>query len=369
MALANLITPELATERLTAWLEARPDLSAVEVSDVSVPSANGLSNETVLFQAAWTRDGRREEQRLVARIEPTGEGLAPRYDLEWESKLLRGLAGTGLPVPAVHRYEADRRWLDSPFMVMEHLPGRIPADSPPYFVGGWVFELPPAEKARVAENAIAAIAQVSRVDWQAAGLGFVARDRPGATPLDREIAHFEAWMEWAREDERNPVVDAAFAWVREHRPSEEEPVALSWGDSRIGNVLFGEDHAVTGLLDWEFATLASPELDLGWWLFIQRHFTEPHGIALPEGWPDRDETIAIWERHAGREVRNIDFYEAFSGLRFCVMMVRAAALVKAAGVVPPDSTMAQNNPGTQALAPLIGVAPPQGESSHVISNE
>jgi aminoglycoside phosphotransferase (APT) family kinase protein len=368
MALNNDITPEVARDRLTAWLAAQPGVSAAAISDVSIPSANGLSNETLLFDAAWTQDGVARQERLVARVEPAGAGLAPAYDIVKEARLLQQLAGAGLAVPRVRFVEPDASWLGARFLVMEFLAGRVAADSPSYFVGGWVFDLTPAEKAQVAENAIAQLARVSRVDWEAADLGFLAREEPGATALDREIAYFERWMAWAREDDHNPVVDAAFAWVKANRPAAEEPLALSWGDSRLGNVLYADDRSVAGLLDWEFATIASPELDLGWWIFIQRHFLDPHGIALPEGWPDRAEAIAIWERHAGRTAANIDFHEVFAGLRFCVMMVRAAALVKAAGIVPPDSPMAHNNPGTQVLAQLIGVDAPAGAGAHVIGN-
>ncbi|EHN10662.1 putative phosphotransferase [Patulibacter medicamentivorans] len=369
MALANKITAAVARERLTAWLETQDGISDVEIPEVLVPSANGLSNETLIFDASWTEAGARCEQRLVARVEPSGESLAPVHDVEWEARLLRALAGTGLPVPAIRFFEADASWLDAPFVVMDCLPGKPVPDSPPYFIGGWVFDLSPEDRATVAENAIVAVAQVSTLDPDDLGLEFVDRGKQGADALDRELAYFERWLAWGREDDHNPVVDAAVAWVKANRPTEPEEVVLSWGDSRIGNVLFAEDLSVSGLVDWEFASLGSPELDLGWWLFIERHFTEPHGIQIPEGWPNREQTIAIWERHAGRKARNVAFHEVFAGLRFTVMMVRAVALVKAAGAVPPDSSMAHNNPGTQVLARLIDVPAPTGATSHVISND
>ena len=365
MALTNQLTPEAAARSLTAWLEAEEGVEDVLVADIEIPSANGLSNETVLFTARWTKDGQRSERQLVARVEPVGAGLSPVYDIVKEGRLLQQLGSTDLPVPAVHRIETDTSYLGAPFLVMERLPGKAVPDSPSYFVAGWVFDLAADDRRKVAEHAIRTLGQVARID--PAGFELLERDTPGDTPLDRDIAYYEQWFDWAREGEANPVVEAAFAWVKEHKP-EDEPVAVSWGDSRIGNVLYGPELDITGVLDWEFASLGSPELDLGWWLFIERHFLEPHGLDRTEGWPDRARTIELWEEASGRRAAHIDFHETYAGLRFCVMMVRAAALVKAAGAIPPDSPMAQINPGTQALAPLVGAELPDGVSAHVVSN-
>ena len=60
---------------------------------------------------------------------------------------------------------------------------------------------------------------------------------------------------------------------------------LSWGDARIGNMMFGDDLAVNGVLDWEMVGLGSPDIELGWWLFILRHHTEGIGAPLPPGFP------------------------------------------------------------------------------------
>jgi hypothetical protein len=42
------------------------------------------------------------------------------------------------------------------------------------------------------------------------------------------------------------------------------------------------------------------------------------------------------------------------------MLVRIASLMTAGGLLPPGTTMALNNPGTQLLAGMLGVAPPSG---------
>ena len=40
------------------------------------------------------------------------------------------------------------------------------------------------------------------------------------------------------------------------------------------------------------------------------------GMPLPEAIPDRAETIARYEQISGHQVRDIDYYEVFAGMRF-----------------------------------------------------
>ena len=47
----------------------------------------------------------------------------------------------------------------------------------------------------------------------------------------------------------------------------------------MGNMIFDDDMNVVAVLDWEMAWLGSPEIDLGWWVFFDRYYTE--GIGAP----------------------------------------------------------------------------------------
>jgi hypothetical protein len=47
-----------------------------------------------------------------------------------------------------------------------------------------------------------------------------------------------------------------------------------------------------------------------------------------------------------------------AGIQLTTLMVRVAKLMIAAGIVPPDSSMGQNNPAAHMLADLLGIAPP-----------
>jgi aminoglycoside phosphotransferase (APT) family kinase protein len=370
MALANTRDPQESAAKLTAWLAGKLDgATDLVVSDVQTPQASGLSNETLLFSASWNQDGAARGGRYVARVAPTGPGVFPSYDLVTEQRVMQALAEhSSAPVPATPWVETDPDVLGSTFLVMERLDGQVPADDPPFTAAGWVLELSPEQRATMTENALAALAAVHSVDLDQLGLRFLDRPDRGATPLDQHLTYWRETYDWAREDEINPTIEDGFAWIEANRPAEAEPTVLCWGDARIGNMLIAEDMSINGILDWEMVGLGSPALELGWWLFMQRHHTEGIGAPLPEGFPERDEVCARYTELTGNSVEHIDFYETFAALRLAILMHRAGNMMIAAGLLPPDAPMKFNNPASQLLAKLIGAEAPSGAAQSFIGN-
>jgi aminoglycoside phosphotransferase (APT) family kinase protein len=191
------------------------------------------------------------------------------------------------------------------------------------------------------------------------GLSVLADPGRGLGGLDQQIPHYQRFFENSAAGEPNPTIEAAFDWVKANRPAEERLV-ISWGDARLGNMMFGPDQEVTAVLDWELAGLGSPELDLAWWLFFNRHHTEGVGAPPLPGFPSPAEAVARYQELAGYQVQNLHFYEVFAALRTSVMMVRIAQVMTLGGLLPPGSGMAQSNPASQLLAKLLGLPAPEG---------
>jgi aminoglycoside phosphotransferase (APT) family kinase protein len=369
MALKNIIDTELAAKRLADWLSSKvPDAKDITVTDVQVPGAGGLSNETVLFTATWREGGIEQTRGMVARVQPDGPGVFPDYDLCKEASVIKALAeNTPVPVPDVYFFEDDPAVFGSPFLVMERIDGRIPADDPPFTAAGWVLDLTPEQRRPMWHNSIDVLAQIHGVDWRALGLDFL--DTPdNHSGLDAGLAQWRKTFEWAAEGEPNPTIEAALNWLEKHRPAGDGPKVLNWGDARVGNIIFSDDLAAAGVLDWEMVVLASREQDLGWWLFLMRHHTEGVGLPLPDGIPDRDETVDYYEQITGHRVQNLDYYEVLAGTRLAILMVRAAHLMSAAGLLPPDSPMSQSNPASQLVAKLLDLPAPTGATTTFIGN-
>jgi aminoglycoside phosphotransferase (APT) family kinase protein len=370
MALANTRDPEKSAIQLRDWLSTKlPGATEVAVTDVDIPQASGMSNETLMFNASWTDESGSHRAQYVARVAPQGPGVFPRYDLVTEQRVLHALSQhTDAPVPATPWVETNTDVLGSHFLVMERLSGRIAADDPPFTATGWVLdELNPAQRATMCDNALIALTKVHAADHKALGLDFLDHPELGATPLDQSIADWRNTYAWAAEGEINATIEAGFAWVEANKPGA-EPTVLNWGDARLGNLLISDELGVAGILDWEMVTLGSPEQDLGWWLLLQRHHTEGIGLPLPEGFPDRDAIIARYTELTGHEVKHADFYEAFGALKLSILMHRAGNMMIAGGMLPPDAPMKFNNPASQMLAKFIGAPAPTGTAQSFIGN-
>jgi aminoglycoside phosphotransferase (APT) family kinase protein len=370
MALKNTIDPQRAAPALAAWLAAKlPGADDVRVSDVHVPHESGISAETAMFEAAWREQGTEVRKGLVARVQPITGGVFETCDLGPELMVLRALGEhTDVPVPAALWHERDESVLGAPFLVMERLHGRVPRDDPPFTVAGWVLELNADEQRTLHDNGLRALAAVHAADPHALGLDSLAATHMGGATLADQIASWQRFYAWSADGEPNPTVDAAFAWLHDHRPQDAGPTRISWGDARLGNMIFADDLSVAGILDWELATLGSPEIDLAWWLFILRHHTEGIGAPMPPGFPDAGETVRRYEELTGHRARHLDYYEVYAAMRLSVAMVRAARMMIAAGQLPPDSTMAVNNPASQLLAGMLGLATHAGPTQSFIGN-
>jgi len=369
VAIKNTIEIDLATKKLTDWLVSKlPGAQDITVTDVREPGASGLSNETLLFTATWHEGGVRHTREMVARVQPDGPGMYPEYDLRKQATVIKALADkSSIPVPTVYFFEDDPGVFGSPFLVMQRIDGRIPADDPPFTAAGWVLDLTPEQRRQMWHNGIDALAAIHTVDWRGLGLDFL--DTPeNRSGLDADLAWCRRTFEWAAEGEPNPTIEAALDWLDKHRPDDDRQNVLNWGDARVGNIIFSGDLAAAGVIDWEAVVLASREQDLGWWLFNVRHHTQGVGLPLPDGVPDRDQTVDYYQRITGHRVQNIDYYEALAGTRLAIFMVRAAHMMNAAGLLPPDSPMAQSNPASQLVAKLLGLPAPVGATTTFIGH-
>jgi aminoglycoside phosphotransferase (APT) family kinase protein len=126
---------------------------------------------------------------------------------------------------------------------------------------------------------------------------------------------------------RHPVIERCFEWIDANRPRDEGETVISWGDSRIGNVLY-DGFEPAAILDWEMAALGPRGLDLGWLVFMHEFF---EGVARMLGQPGmpgflrREDVAAHYERVSGHAVPDLAFYELYAALRHAIVMARIHA--------------------------------------------
>jgi aminoglycoside phosphotransferase (APT) family kinase protein len=336
---------------LETWL--RPRLGTdVVVSGLVVPDGSGYSNETLLFRVAWTAEGEPRTADLAARLRPIGYAVFPEYDLSLQYRCLESVAAhSTVPVPRVRWFEPAEAALGAPFFVMDRVEGQVPPDSPPYTASGWLFDASPADQARLHRRALEVLASLHRLDWED-GFGFLERHDLGPPGMASQLAAGRAYLVWAAEGGSLPLHEAALAWLEANRP-DEPPIGLNWGDARIGNMMF-RDFEPVAVFDWEMATLGPAEVDLAWWLVLERYSAEGNGQPPLPGFPSREDTIARYEELLGRPVRDLEYYEVWAALRFAIVLVRVIRMMTSHGVIPPGSGFDVDNFATAELRRLMG---------------
>jgi aminoglycoside phosphotransferase (APT) family kinase protein len=314
--------------RLARWLAAR--LPEAEITALASPTASGMSSETLVFDVRYRDAGALRAASFVARLAPDPRDVPvfPLYDLETQFRVMRLVAERSrVPVPRVRWLELDPVHLGTPFFVMERVVGRVPPDIMPYNMGSWLSEAASADQRRLQDATVAVLAELHATDLRGIDTSFLEFPVPGATSLARHIENQRRYYAWMRDGRRHPVLERCFAWLDANRPLDEGPALISWGDSRIGNILY-DGFQPAAILDWEMAALGPRGLDLGWLLFMHEFF---EGVARMMGQPGmpgflrRDEVAAHYERVSGHAVPELAFYELYAALRHGIVMARIHA--------------------------------------------
>ncbi|GAA4806648.1 phosphotransferase family protein [Tomitella cavernea] len=321
--------------RFRRWLvgavgaDARP-----EVGETAVPTAAGMSSDTVLIDATWTAEGARNLHRLVLRMAPGEDAMPvfPSYDLGLQAAVMRAVGErTAVPVPRVHWHEPSAEPLGREFLVMDRVDGDIPPDVMPYNFGSWVSEASPEHRRRLQESSIDvlarlhAMAEPERLLNGSAGRSAVPAPADAVGALRAHLDGQRRYYEWASEGgPRSPLIERALELLGSTVPGVAGPAVLCWGDARIGNIVY-RDFRPAGVLDWEMAALGPREMDLGWMIFLHRFFEDLAAAAGLPGLPGmlrRADVADHYVRCTGHAVRNLEWFVTYAALRQAVIMYR-----------------------------------------------
>jgi aminoglycoside phosphotransferase (APT) family kinase protein len=321
---------------LQEWLGKRlPAGADPKIPALSSSAATGMSSETVLFPATWTDSGEERTQDLVCRIAPHPGDVPvfPSYDMRGQFEAIR-LVGelTSVPVPNVRWLEEDTNLIGTAFFLMDRIDGAAPPDNPPYTFGdNWLADAAPEQRQTMQRAVLDVLAELHDIPDDEERFGFLftpTEMAAGPTPLHRKVARTRAWYDWTvASGVRSPLVERGFAWLEEHWPADPGPAVLSWGDSRVGNVLF-RDFQPVAVLDWEMAAVCPREIDLGWLIYAHYIFQDMASVFELPGVPDflrRDEVAAYYESRTGHTPRDLDFYTAYAALQYGIVFLRTGS--------------------------------------------
>ncbi len=341
---------------LAPWLAQQLGATDLVIGSADRPSS-GFSAETVVFDAAFTLDGQRDDRKFVLRRESPDPPVYPvqvpgwQVAVELQYRVMDAVArNSDVPIAPLLGYEPDPSVLDAPFFVMGHVAGQVPIESPPFPQEGFFTEATPTERRKMYENGLDVLAQVHRIDWEDAGLDWLVM--PGHAPNAR--TQFDLWKAYGEAELRgrvHPLMDRAWAWLEANWPGESPPV-LNWGDPRPGNMIW-RDFECECCTDFEAASISAPEVDLGWWLNFDRTMHEAVGVDRLAGEPTREEQQEIYEVAIGRSMGDMHWWQVFAAARYCAIVVRVMNRAEARGLLPEGNTIWLENPPATCLEQLL----------------
>ncbi len=319
------------------------------------PKGSGYSATTLIMPVSYSRHGRRNQDRVVVRIESSEPPVYPQQtdhfavEIELQYRAIEVLSGRpGIPVAPLIGFEDDPGVLGAPFFVMSFIEGQVPIEDPNYTVEGFFTEMEPQQRCRMVNNGLEVLANIHRLDWQQAGVEWLVEGNPG---IDKQLEIWRQFTERELKGRTHPPLQSAYKWLLANIP-EEQSLALSWGDARLGNIIW-QDCSCACVCDFENFAVAPPALDVGYWLMFDRFAHEGQGVARLQGEPTRDEQQAHYEHCSGQYLGNLYFYELFAAARFAAMVVRVTNRSMARGEEPPDQTIWLENPVADMLADML----------------
>lgn len=315
-------------QRLATWLASKLDRPTM--GEVSIPATTGMSSETLLFDLTYHLADRVVTDRCVARLPPDSadDPVFPHYDMEMQFRAME-LVGqrTAAPVPPTLWLETDPAHLGAPFFVMRRIDGIVPPDVMPYTFGdNWFFAATPEQRRQVQDSSVRTLAEIHRIAADDPALTFVPRPAAGRSALRAHVDGWQAYHDWVVSDGvRSPISEAAFEHLEQTWPAETE-ARLSWGDARVGNILY-QDFAPSAVLDWEMAGVAPREVDLGWMVYLHRFFqdlAEVYGMPGIADFMRPADVVAVYAEHSGYTPADLRWFIEYAAARHAVIMFRIA---------------------------------------------
>jgi aminoglycoside phosphotransferase (APT) family kinase protein len=240
---------------LTGWLERNLDGFRGPVSVEMFKG--GQSNPTYKLLTPSRHYVMRSKPGPVAKLLPSAHAV------EREFAVMRGLAGTGVPVPRMYCLCEDESVIGRAFYIMECMEGRVL----------WDQALPgmtPAQRGEIYDELNRVISALHRVNFGERGLA--SYGKPG-NYFERQIGRWSKQYKASTDgagplSQPIPAMERLVDWLPAHIPAagrDEGKISIVHGDFRLDNVMFHPtEPRIVAVLDWELSTLGHPLADFSY---------------------------------------------------------------------------------------------------------
>jgi aminoglycoside phosphotransferase (APT) family kinase protein len=300
---------ELDASRVREYLLSSIAGLAGEIRVKQFPS--GFSNLTYLVEVG--------ERDFILRRPPFGKKAKSAHDMHREFTMLTSLKPHFPYCPEALLYCDDPAVMDTPFYVMERMKGIILRKELPQ---GLAYS--PADAGGLSRRLIEVLAELHGLDYIKIGLadfgrpdGYVQRQVDGWSKRYRDARTPDA-----------PDYGAVMAWLLEKMPKDCGSPCVIHNDYKLDNVVLDPQDplCITGILDWEMATIGDPLMDLGNSLAYWIEEKDPKNMQLIRlmpthlpGMMTRREQVAFYAERRNIIIDNFEYYYCFGLFRLAVI--------------------------------------------------
>ena len=194
---------------------------------------------------------------MRAKPGPVAKLLPSAHAIEREYRVMKGLAGTDVPVPHMYALCEDESVIGRAFYIMEFMEGRVL----------WDQSLPgmtPEQRAEIYDEMNRVIAALHSVKFAERGLAEYGKS---GNYFERQIGRWSKQYV-ASVTQPIPEMDKLMEWLPANMPAsakDESRVSIVHGDYRLDNLMFHPtEPRVIAVLDWELSTLGHPLADFSY---------------------------------------------------------------------------------------------------------
>ena len=254
-------------------------------------------------------------QEWVMRRPPLGPLAPTAHDMNREYRVLSRVWRVFPPAPRAVLLCEDSSIIGAPFFVMERRRGiliRMREPLPPEL------GTDPVTFRRISEVFIDTLAALHMVDYEKIGLSDLGKP---VGFVERQITGWIGRWERAKTQEI-PLMNKLGAWFLANMPPTQPP-ALLHNDFYLHNMMFDSNDfgRVTGVFDWEMATIGDPMIDFGLALSYWRdpddpedllELSEGHAHTTMPGFLRRADLAERYAKKTGRDISKLAFYRAWA---------------------------------------------------------
>ena len=242
------------------------------------------------------------------RLPPPNVNWRGTADVLRQVAALNALAGSQVPHCSVKWSGDDLQWFDRPYFVVPKLEGDVVRTE----LGGWVHDLGKVARARMAQQAMTALAEIHKVDWRrAAYLSEPVESRDDVERWDRFVPK-------AADPERLALVPKVRQRLLDSLPPD-VPIGIFHGDFQWANLFFSLDGELLAVIDWELTGVGATLNDVGWIATFNdpRAWASGRGVGGPL--PEADELVELYREASGAKLPDLGWFRALAAYKFAII--------------------------------------------------